>query len=97
MNEPKIVKNLDICGGRPIIDGTRIKVSQIALEFEYLGMSPDEIVQAHPHLTLPQIHIALSYYYQNLNEIKKEVKENKEFIEQLKKDFFSKTGTLQYA
>ncbi len=97
MNEPKIVKNPEVCGGRPIIEGTRIKVSQIALEFEHLGMNPDQIVQAHPQITLPQIHTALSYYYQNIEEIKNEIKENRGFIDQLKKNLASKTGALQYA
>jgi len=97
MKEPKIVKDPEICGGRPVIEGTRIKVSQVALESGYMGMTPDEIVQAHPHLTLPQVHIALSYYYQNLEEIKKEIKENREFIEHLRKDFTPKIGKPEYA
>ncbi len=94
MKDPKIVKSE---AGRPTIEGTRIKVSQVAMEFEHLGMSPDQIIQSHPHLTLSQIHAALSYYYQHIDAIKKEIKENKGFIEQMKKNFVSKAARLEYA
>src|SRR3990167_2160575 len=94
---PKIVKDREICNGRPVIAGTRIKVSQIALEFGHLGMTPDSIVEAHPHLNLAQVHAALAYYYQHVDEIKEEIKINREYIEQIKKRFVSKIGRLEYA
>ena len=47
--------------GLAYIDGTRIKVLNIAEE-TLLGRSPQEIQEAHSHLTLAQIHAALSYY-----------------------------------
>ena len=97
MKDPKIVMVDGFCGGRPVIEGTRIKVSQVALEFEHLQMSPDEIVQSHPHLTLSQVHAALSYYYQHIQDIKKEMKENKVFVDQMKKSFVSKVSKLEYA
>lgn len=50
------------------IAGSRSKVYQIVEEVQ-LGMSPEEIVQAHPHLTLGQVHAALSYYYDHKSEI----------------------------
>jgi uncharacterized protein (DUF433 family) len=59
---PYVTRKKGICGGKPVIAGTRIKVEQIVIEYERLGWSPDEIIQAHPHLTLPEIHDALSFY-----------------------------------
>ena len=96
MEDPKIVKNKEVCNGRPAISGTRIKVSQIAIEFEHMGMSPDDIVQAHPHLNLSQVHAALSYYYQHADEIRGEISENKNFVQMLKKTG-PKLGRLEYA
>jgi uncharacterized protein (DUF433 family) len=58
-------KNLpyvDDTGPRPVVAGTDIKVSQIASEVEHRGMTPDEVVEAHPHLSLAAIHAALAYY-----------------------------------
>jgi uncharacterized protein (DUF433 family) len=50
-------------GGTPVIAGTGIKVLDVAVRYEIMGMTPEEIIVALPHLTLPQIHAALSYYY----------------------------------
>ena len=50
-------------GGAPVIAGTGIKVLDVAVRYEVMGMTPEEIIVALPHLTLPQIHAALSYYY----------------------------------
>ncbi len=51
-NHPFIVKNMDICGGSPIVDGTRTRVIDIAIEYEMLGLSPDEIIRSHPPIAL---------------------------------------------
>ncbi|MCK4733940.1 MAG: nucleotidyltransferase domain-containing protein, partial [Methanophagales archaeon] len=48
-----------ISKGSPVIVGTRTRVLDIAIEYEYLGTRPDEIVDAHPHLTLPQVHFTV--------------------------------------
>lgn len=84
---PLVIKRKEICDGRPVIAGTRIKVSQIVLEYEHLGWTPDEIVKAHPHLTLSQVHAALAYYYDHPEEINAEMRENGELIEELRKRY----------
>jgi uncharacterized protein (DUF433 family) len=38
----------DICGGKPRIAGHRIRVQDIAIWYEHLSMSPDEIVYHYP-------------------------------------------------
>ena len=89
-NHPFIVKNEDICGGSPIIDGTRTRVIDIAIEYEILGRSPDEIINSHPHLNLSQVHDALSFYYENRDELDKRAEQDQAFIERLKKKIPSK-------
>ena len=42
-SHPYIVKNKDVCDGSPIIEGTRTRVIDIAVEYDILGHSPDEI------------------------------------------------------
>jgi hypothetical protein len=39
-------------------------------------------VQAHPHLSLPQVHYALSYYYEHAPEINADLLANEQYIEQ---------------
>ena len=89
-NHPFIVKNREICGGSPIIEGTRTRVIDIAIEYEILGHSPDEIISSHPHLNLSQIHDALSFYYENRDEIDDKFERDQEFIARLREKIPSK-------
>jgi len=50
------------------IAGSRIKVQFLAVEASQ-GMSVEEIQKSHPHLSLAEIHAALSYYYDHKAEI----------------------------
>jgi uncharacterized protein (DUF433 family) len=80
---PQIERNPKISGGKPVIAGTRIKVSQIALEYERLSWTPDEIIAAHPHLTLAQVHTALAYYYEHIAEINADLRREEQLSEEL--------------
>lgn len=93
-NHPFIVKKRMVCDGSPVIEGTRTRVIDIAIEYEALGHSPDEIVDNHPYLNLPQVHDALSYYYENRDELDRKIKQDQELISQLKKRFSSKMGKI---
>ncbi len=54
--------------GNARISGTRIEVINIAVETR-LGLSPAQIREQYPHLSLAQIHAALAYYYDHQVEI----------------------------
>lgn len=79
-----VTRKKGTCGGKPIVAGTRIKVSHIVICYERMGMSADDIVQAHPHLTLAQIHDALSYYYDNPQEINQQIADEHRMVEEMK-------------
>ena len=68
----KLPNRIDVSGARAVVRGTDIKVSQIASEYEHLGFTPDEIVDAHPHLTLADVHTALAYFFDRPSEIAEE-------------------------
>ncbi|RCV65577.1 hypothetical protein C5S53_03030 [Methanophagales archaeon] len=70
-----------ISKGSLVILGTRTRVLDIAIEYEFLGTTPDKIVDAQPHLTLPQVHDALFFYYEHREELDMEIRERKEKIE----------------
>ena len=71
---PYIDKRSGVRGGAPVISGTGIKVLDVAIRYEVMGMTPEEIMVALPYLTLAQIHGALSYYYFHKAELDKEWK-----------------------
>ena len=66
---PYIVKSPNVCFGKARIRGTRMAVVFIVSEYVHRRMSPEEIREWHPDLTLAQIHAALCYYYDNRLEI----------------------------
>ena len=47
------------------IGGTRVKVTEIVVDKIAHGWSAEEIHFQHPHLSLAQIHAALTYDYEN--------------------------------
>jgi uncharacterized protein (DUF433 family) len=84
IRHPYIERRKGVCRGKPVITGTRIKVSQIAIEYERLGWTPDQIIDAHPHLQLAQIHDALSFYYENQKQVDAEILADKKFVAELR-------------
>jgi uncharacterized protein (DUF433 family) len=64
---------------RAYIAGSRIRVQDIYGYAELQGLSPDQIVEQLPHLTLGQIHAALSYYFDHREQILSEIREDEEF------------------
>ncbi len=85
IKHPYIEVNPKVCGGSPVIEGTRVRIVDLAIEYEHLNWTPDEIINAHPHLKLEQIHSALSYYYENIEELDRKIREDKQFIQRLSK------------
>ncbi|MDF0676427.1 MAG: DUF433 domain-containing protein [Nitrospira sp.] len=65
-------KDLGVCGGEPVIAGTRIPVRLIYQRTQN-GDNVETIRQAYPNLTPAQVHDALSYAYDHLAEIEQEI------------------------
>ena len=89
-----IKKTKGISGGSPVIKGTRTRVIHIGIEFEYLGMSPDEIVRAHPHISLAQVHAALAYFYNHIKEMREKIKKDESYIEKLRQKYPDKIAVI---
>ena len=87
---PYISIDPKISGGQPVISGTRIKVMDIAINYELLGISADKIIDEYPALKLEQVHDALSYYYEHKDMFDKKYREDQSFLAQLKKQYPSK-------
>jgi uncharacterized protein (DUF433 family) len=83
-------EHIDESGSRPVVAGTNIKVAQIASETEHLGMTPDDIIEAHPHLTLADVHAALAYYYDHQDAIQRDWREAGGVIDTLRARYSSR-------
>ncbi|MDI6804896.1 MAG: DUF433 domain-containing protein, partial [Bacteroidota bacterium] len=93
ISHPYIWQKEGICGGVPVIKGTRISVATIA-ELEKSGMLVDEIVVSYPHLNHSQVYDALSYYYENKREIDKEIKQQNHELDILTQKNYNGSGKI---
>jgi uncharacterized protein (DUF433 family) len=72
-----------VCSGKPRIAGHRIRVQDIVIWHEMMGLSPDEILHHYPSISLADIYAALAYYYDNLDEIRQDIRDSDTFVQDL--------------
>jgi len=65
------------------IGGTKVKVTEVVLDKIAYGSSPEEIHFQHPHLSLAEIHAALTYYYENQERLDAEIQRGLEESDKL--------------
>lgn len=63
------------------IEGTGIKVKEVVIDKIIWGMTPEEMLAAHPHWSLPQIYAALSYYYDHQAEVDVQIERDRQWVE----------------
>ncbi len=81
----KIVKTEGTVGGNPRIDGTRIRVVDVVQAYEQLDYTIEKIAYEYG-ISVPQTLEALKYYYEHPEEIREQIREDKEFIKRLKEE-----------
>jgi uncharacterized protein (DUF433 family) len=64
-----ISKAPGVCGGRACIAGHRIRVMDIVGWHERAGYTVAQIVEMFPGISRTDVHAALAYYYDNVEEI----------------------------
>src|SRR5579859_6346374 len=79
-----IVKTPGICSGQPRMAGTRIKVKHIYTWVERMGMTPAQVVAEYPHLTMAQVHAALTYYWSHQGEIHEDIENEEKLVAELR-------------
>lgn len=72
-------------GPKARIAGHRIRVQDVVIWHEKLGMSPDEIVHDYPTITMADVHAALAYYWDHRAEIERRISDDDAFVSQMKK------------
>jgi uncharacterized protein (DUF433 family) len=65
-----IVRDSEHSDGAPTIEGTGIRVKDIASAYEHSDYDPDEITQLYPDLSLSDVHRALAYYYDHIDDFR---------------------------
>jgi uncharacterized protein (DUF433 family) len=83
--EGRIARSPNVCGGRVCIAGHRVRVLDVVVWHEHQGMSPDEIVTQVPSLTLADVHAALAYYFDHMEEIREEMQAERAQAEEFRR------------
>lgn len=71
---PYVERKKRVCGGRPVIRGTRFPVSSVVWNHK-IGFTVEEILREFPQLTPAQVYDALSYYYDHQSELEEEIRQ----------------------
>ncbi|MGZ5436430.1 MAG: DUF433 domain-containing protein [Pyrinomonadaceae bacterium] len=66
------------------IAGANTKVVEVVLDKLAYGWSPEEMHRQHPHLSMAQIHAALSYYYDHQAEIDADIERRNRYVEEMR-------------
>jgi uncharacterized protein (DUF433 family) len=70
--------------GVPWISGANTKVVEVVLDKIAYGWSPEEMHRQHPHLSMGQIHAALSYYYEHQAEVDADIERRARYVEEMR-------------
>src|SRR5437588_12669286 len=66
--------------GIPWISGANTKVVEVVLDKMAHNSSPEEMHEQYPHLSLAQIHAALSYYYEHQAEVDADIERRVRYV-----------------
>ena len=88
-----ITQTPGVCGGKPCIAGRRIRVQDVYVWHETVGISAEEIASEY-NLSLAQVYAALTFAYENLNEILADIQASEENVEAFQRNYPEKVKKL---
>jgi uncharacterized protein (DUF433 family) len=83
--------------GRAVIRGTGFKVTMIAVDHIEGEMTPQQIHDAYPQLSLAAIHAALSYFYDHRAELEAQMLQSEKDVEEIRRRVEATTPPLSRA
>lgn len=75
-----VVREDSICGGAPILEGTRIRISDVEAQVARHDKTPEEVVSSFPALAVSDACAALAYYDEGPSQIRREIRERGELL-----------------
>lgn len=89
-DQPVIAQHVEskpaVCGGKPCVAGTRIRVWDIHVWHDLRGQTPAEIITHYPQLTLADVHAALAFYYDHRDEIEAQIRVDEALADEMAAD-----------
>lgn len=81
VSKEHIEKTPGTCGGRARIAGHRIRVMDIVALHEHRKLSPAEVAEQYPSITLADVYAALAYYHDHREEIEADFEDSRRWDE----------------
>jgi uncharacterized protein (DUF433 family) len=78
----QITKTPGVCGGQAVIEGTRIRVKNVAVLLK-AGQTPQQVLVQYPALNMAQVHYAIGYYYEHQDEIEADIAADERDIDEM--------------
>lgn len=92
MEATHIIKTPGVCGGKARINGHRVRVMDIVVWHEMRNYSAEEIIAMFPGITLADVYAALTYYFDNRQDIEADFVKNEALAKELMKEYPSKVS-----
>lgn len=89
-----ITRDEDVIGGEPRLAGTRIGVRHVAARVISSGQSPAYVAD-QLDISLSSVYEALSYYYDNVDEMRSFERENEDAFERVREASLKPKETVQ--
>jgi len=86
VTHPHVWRRPGVCGGEPVIRGTRFPVRSVVEYVLHDGMTPEEMVRSWPHLSLAKVYDSIAYYYDHKTAIDRDIRAEKRAFERLTKE-----------
>ena len=72
-------------GPKARIAGHRIRVEDVVIWHEKLGMTADEIVNQYPTISHADVYAALAYYWDHRDQIERAISDGNAFVEEFRR------------
>jgi|SRR3954468_23867397 len=66
------------------VDDTNVKVVEVILSKQAYDLTPEELRDQYPHLSLAQIHAALAYYYDHQSQLDADIARRAALVQTLR-------------
>lgn len=80
-----VERKTSVCGGRPVLTGTRFPVSSVVIHYRR-GLTAEDILGDFPQLAPAQVYGALAYYFDHQEEIDEEIEHLRRIAQRLDQD-----------
>ena len=75
-----VVSDPEVRGGRPVVAGTTLRISDLAAYHTFAGLTPEQLAVQFD-LDMARVHAGLAYYYQHKAAIDAEIRANADAAE----------------